>query len=215
MKVCIKVFLVLCLVSTIPFNGIAKRKKYIYYSKPEVILFMLRKSENEIEGMRKRGMNDDIKRLIEEDSVLNSNMIASVSRNVTYCPVYFFYVEDLDAVKAKKWDQIIFFDGKGINSEINANIKKISDFLMVDYNYPPSDYEAAVFVGGRDKGLFFYDENYKILNIKIKYRTKFFSYYPIRLRFLLDDEDLPVNWARSLQYALEKITKKRIKNSDM
>lgn len=108
------------------------------YPKPNAILVMLNESTNKIEALQKRGYsNEQIKEVKEGDKQINTSLVKDFKNNFDFCPVYFFYNKDYDAVKNKEWDKVKFYDTDFNIYALNDAKNKLGQYYIAEVGYPP------------------------------------------------------------------------------
>jgi hypothetical protein len=154
--------------------------------KPNAILFMLNKSTNKIEALKKRGLIEYIKEIEEQDEEINRSIMVDFSKNFKYCPVYFFYSDQLELVKKRDWENVIFSDYESLVSNKKIEVHNFGNYYIAEANYPPAPiYESANngdepsltggegpendFANSRDYGIVVYDENFVPLKSKLRF----------------------------------------------
>lgn len=105
--------------------------------KPQVILFMLNESLNQIEALKKRGRMADIPTLQEADREINESIIRDFNQYFNVCPVYYFYNRDYDFVKNKQWDKVIFYDAEHISTPKKIELGNLQQYWIAEVNYIP------------------------------------------------------------------------------
>jgi hypothetical protein len=171
------------LIMTICLPTIAQEK----YFKPNVILFMLNKSTNKIEALKKRALFTDIKDVEQIDNDINMSIIKDFSKKFKYCPVYFFYSDQYDLVKAKDWENVTFYDYEHLTSNKKIEIHALGNYYIAEVNYPPvQKYEEVKpsvtmmngtengggeneFANSHDYGIVLYNENFEAVSGKLMF----------------------------------------------
>ena len=75
---------------------------------------------------------------MEEDRQTNYSIISDFKNNFSYCPVYYFYSTNYDAVKNKEWNEISFFDAEHLDSPKQIEMNSLGNYYIVEVNYPPA-----------------------------------------------------------------------------
>lgn len=149
--------------------------------RPQVILFMLNESLNQIEALKKRGRANDIPLLQEADREINQSIIADFTQYFSFCPVYYFYNRDYDYVKNRQWDKVIFYDAEHISTPKKIELGNLQQYVIAEVNYVPMtnytvkdsasrrkgiDYLAGEeeYASTRDYSLLLYTANFELLS---------------------------------------------------
>lgn len=103
----------------------ASTKEQIHQLKNGVLLVRLKTRSNAITELRKMGAHAKADLVEKKQAEFNLNIVAAFRKKFNFCPVYFFYSDYSDTIKAKHFDKVIFlndslrpnpalkFDGKG------------------------------------------------------------------------------------------------------
>lgn len=163
-------------------DGGSSQKEFVY--KPNVILFMLHVSTNQIEGLRRRGMTAQIKEVEDGDRETNLSIIKDFSLNFKFCPVYFFYDTQLNAVLKHDWDNVTFYDDEHMTSAKKIEANSFGNYFIGEVNYPPSpnypeikdgqvnsatNNDEVEYANTRDYGILLYDDTFKLLPAKLQF----------------------------------------------
>lgn len=105
------------------------------YYKPKAILFMLHLSTNKIEALKKRGLEKYIPDVMEGDEEINTSIMKDMAQNFTYCPVYFFYDTCYEKAKAKRWNEITFYDYESLSKKKMLGTNSFSDYYFAEVGY--------------------------------------------------------------------------------
>lgn len=148
--------------------------------KPNIILFRLNESTSQIEANLRRGDNQNVAKLKRMDKATHLTIIRDFEIAFTYCPVYFFYEKDLEAVIKRDWDNVIFMDTSFARTGKKIKLDNAGNFFIAEINYPPSiTYDTLSTAGdsrpvsilGADDGavathdycILLYNDHYKLL----------------------------------------------------
>ncbi len=156
--------------------------------KPNVILFMLHLSTNKIEALERRGLKNDVLLVKQADKEINTSIIKDFSVSFDFCPVYFFYENQLDAVLKRDWDNVTFYDIEHLTSPKKIEAQSFGNYFIAEVNYPPniaykevkegskaaervdeSPQEEPEYANSRDYGIILYDDSFKLLPGKLRF----------------------------------------------
>jgi hypothetical protein len=122
----------------------ASTKEQIYQLKNGALLVRLKTKTTAIAALRKIGGNAKADIVQQQQAAFNSDIIWAFRKNFNFCPVYFFYSDYSDTVKAKHFDKVIFlndslqpdpaikFDGK---SFLIADFGTVEQDTAKSYSY--------------------------------------------------------------------------------
>jgi hypothetical protein len=144
-----QVFFILLLL--MPWQGLRAQSKRV--ERPQVILFMLNESLNQIEGLKKRGRINDVYLLQEADREINQSIIADFAKHFSFCPVYYFYNRDYDFVKERAWDKVVFYDAEHITTPKKIELGNLQQYLIAEVNYVPMTNYTVKDTASRRKGI--------------------------------------------------------------
>lgn len=178
----------LMLQSTLVFAQSASIKSESDIYKPNVILFMLHVSTNKIDALERRGLKKDVLLVKQADKEINTSIIKDFSVSFSFCPVYFFYENQLEAVLKKDWDNVTFYDIEHLTSPKKIEAQSFGNYFIAEVNYPPntnykeikadskaanqadeSPLEEPEYANSRDYGILLYDDNFKLLPGKLRF----------------------------------------------
>ncbi|MBL7753293.1 MAG: hypothetical protein JNM44_02365 [Chitinophagaceae bacterium] len=154
--------------------------------RPEYILFMLNRSENVLESMRKRGMDSkDIQDVIDADEEINSSIIEDFGVNFKFCEVYFFNSEYLNFVIQQQWDSVIFYDYDYQQGKKRIKLSQLQSYYIAEVNHPPAPEYPEIdsnqtrpgslldgddpYVSSRDYGVRLYTPAFKLVPGKLQF----------------------------------------------
>jgi len=103
--------------------------------RPSCILVMLHLSTNKIEGMKKRGMHNDIDEVINADASYNESIMNDFAMNFSFCPVYFFYDTCYEKAKNKQWSDIVFYDYESLTMKKRVFSNSFSNYFFTEISY--------------------------------------------------------------------------------
>ena len=130
-----KLILLFLVIHSVAFSQIGMKPKY---PKPNVILVLLNESTNKIEALRKRGYNNEqIEEVKAGDKQINTSLVKDFKYNFDFCPVYFFYNKDYDAVKNKEWDKVTFYDNDLNIYALKDAKTTLGQYYIAEVGYPP------------------------------------------------------------------------------
>lgn len=175
-------YLVLSLLLFVIITPLHAQESSKYY-KPKAILFMLHLSTNKIEGLKKRGLEEYIPDVMEGDEEINSSIMRDMAQHFNYCPVYFFYDTCYEKAKAKRWNEITFYDYESLTKKKMLGTNSFSEYYFAEVGYRSpgeqleadtvkSDYRFDAYrgeedpVNTRNNGINLYDEDFKPIRAK-------------------------------------------------
>lgn len=164
-------------------QSVTSTQKELVY-KPNVILFMLHISTNQIEALQRKGLTAQIKEVQDADRETNLSIIKDFSLYFKFCPVYFFYDTQLHAVLKRDWDQVTFYDDEHLTSVKKIEANSFGNYFIGEVNYPPSptypeikdgkvnhvdNSDEVEYANTRDYGILLYDDNFRLLPAKLQF----------------------------------------------
>ena len=107
--------LLLCLLIGTSLNAqmVMRRKAKEHEMPPSAILVQLRTGSNQVKYYQKANRTEDLKKATEAIATANMKMVQDFNENFSYCPVYYFYDTNRQAVLAKS------FSGVLLDKELN------------------------------------------------------------------------------------------------
>lgn len=139
------------LLLVLPWHALKAQSKRV--EQPQVILFMLNESLNQIEALKKRGRSNEVQLLQEADREINESIIADFAGHFSFCPVYFFYNRDYDFVKEQAWDKVVFYDAEHITSPKKIELGNLQQYVIAEVNYVPMTNYTVKDSASRRKGI--------------------------------------------------------------
>jgi|LakMenEpi03Aug12_release.lakeMendotaPanAssembly.Ray.scaffolds.fasta_scaffold247107_2 hypothetical protein len=154
------------------------------YYKPNLILVMMNESSTKIEAYERRDMKEEVAKIKLSDQQTNLSIVRNFEKNFTFCPVYYFYSHDYDNVKARKWEDVTFYDADLLTTKKMIEVASLGNYFIAEVNYPPiTDYEVIDpskagrkndylngtedYAGTRDYCLLLYDDQFNLLKGKL------------------------------------------------
>jgi hypothetical protein len=148
---------------------------------PKVILVMLSTETNRENALLKAGRTKDLEILKHDREMIQKLTKADFKEHFNYCPAYFFYDTDLEAVKKKQFDGVLFGADSGMAP---ADAVTDTNFLIVYYGFPTwqtgrnsMEITTQGTVGGKPNGWGFVLNNHEMKQVGYIYwlRTIFLS----------------------------------------
>ena len=150
------------------------------FYKPNAIFFKLNESTSQMEAHIRRGDDEKAESLKRIDKASHTSIINDFRSNFTFCPIYFFYEKDIQAVLNRDWDNVVLYDTSFARSGKKIKVNNVGNFFIAEINYPPSiQYDTVRENGnptrisqlGEDDGpvashdytLILYDDQFKLL----------------------------------------------------
>jgi hypothetical protein len=115
----------------------ASAKEQIYQLKNGALLVRLKTRTNAIAALRKMGENAKADAVQQQQASFNSDIIMAFRKNFNFCPVYFFYSDYSDTIKAKQFDKVIFLNDS-LHPDPAVKFKEKS-FLIADFGTVEQD----------------------------------------------------------------------------
>lgn len=102
----------------------------------DAILVQIPSSNVQIKAAEAAGDSDMVKMFKRSDSQIKNALIKDFRTNFSFCPVYFFEIKDVEAVKAKKFKQVTFYDNNVIATD---EPEKIRDYYIANISFYPKE----------------------------------------------------------------------------
>ncbi len=100
---------------------------------PKVVLVMLSTESNRENALLKAGRKADLETLKKDREMVQKLTRADFKAHFDYCPAYFFFDTNLEAVKKKQFDGVLFTADSG---SAPANAVTDTNFLIIYYGFP-------------------------------------------------------------------------------
>jgi len=114
------------------------------------LLVRLKTKKNTIEALRKMGRDNKAEMVEAKQNAFNKEVIRVFKEYFTFCPYYFFFSDDSEAVKEKQFDSVGFLNDKlVIDSTITFDME---NFLTAEFGVIEQD-TAKYFDGYRNESV--------------------------------------------------------------
>ncbi len=110
----------------------------------ELILFQIPSSAPQIKIAAKAGDTKSVALYKRSDNQIKTAIIKSFYNEFDYCPVFFFMTEDYDAVLAKEFDKVTFYNHAGKQALLPADLK---DYKIANIRFFPKELNSTTVDG--------------------------------------------------------------------
>jgi hypothetical protein len=115
----------------------ASTKEQIHQLKNGALLVRLKTRTNAIVALRKMGEHTKADAIQQQQAAFNSDIIHAFRKNFNFCPVYFFYSDYSDTIKAKRLDKVVFLNDS-LQPDPTVKFEK-KNFLIADFGTVEQD----------------------------------------------------------------------------
>lgn len=142
------------------------------------ILFQIPSSTNQINVAESSGDTEMAAVYKRSDNQIRTAIMRNFKAEFTYCPVYFFSIDDYDKVKSQNLSEVEFYDLNGKKTKIPEDV---TDYKLANISFfPKALFETKDNISGQKilseevdnrygKGIILYDKNFEPLNGKLRF----------------------------------------------
>lgn len=156
------------------------REEFVKELKNSALLVRLQDRTNTIATLKEKGMINEAEKLAQQQRLENRETLLSFTQTFDFCPVYFFYAKDSEAIRSGDLDGIVF----------NANLElvpvKLNKFYTAEFAETPDlGIDGLIVMDQRllnlDNSLPFFERRFVFFNLKERSKAEIIEAYNTRM----------------------------------
>ena len=156
------------------------REEFVKELKNSALLVRLQDRTNTIATLKEKGLINEAEKLAQQQRLENRETLLSFTQTFDFCPVYFFYAKDSEAIRSGDLDGIVF----------NANLElvpvKLNKFYTAEFAETPDlGIDGLIVMDQRllnlDNSLPFFERRFVFFNLKERSKAEIIEAYNTRM----------------------------------
>jgi hypothetical protein len=156
-------------------------EEFIADFKNSSLLVRLQDKSKTIAFLIEKGLNKQAEQLRQEQRLQNREILLSFSQTFDFCPVYFFYAKDSEAIRNGDLEQVVF------DENLNIITKNLPKYYTADFAQTPGLGIDGLIIKNQklldlDNKLPFFERRYVFFNLKERSKAEMVEAYNKRLQ---------------------------------
>tara|TARA_R110002050_G_scaffold18770_6_gene54520 strand:- start:1214 stop:1765 length:552 start_codon:yes stop_codon:yes gene_type:complete len=156
------------------------REEFVKELKNSALLVRLQDRTNTIATLKEKGLINEAEKLAQQQRLENRETLLSFTQTFDFCPVYFFYAKDSEAIRSGDLDGIVF------NADLELVPVKLNKFYTAEFAETPDlGIDGLIVMDQRllnlDNSLPFFERRFVFFNLKERSKAEIIEAYNTRM----------------------------------
>ncbi len=156
------------------------REEFVQELKNSALLVRLQDRTNTIATLKEKGLINEAEKLAHQQRLENRETLLSFTQTFDFCPVYFFYAKDSEAIRSGDLEGILF------NTNLELVPVKLNKFYTAEFAETPDlGIDGLIVMDQRllnlDNSLPFFERRFVFFNLKERSKAEIIEAYNTRM----------------------------------